>query len=1120
MKTPLARMRGAFVLIFALPMLGAAPGLAADSLELVSRVDPSQYSDTAAGGHPLGDSFVPLSSSLSADGRYVAFTSSATHLAPGQKDVNGGQADDGNGGDVFLEDLATGATTLVSHSLSSSTTTGNAGSTQAVLSADGRWVAFVSAATDLAPGQQGNTGGHRDFDLLLFDRVSGATTLVAADSGFHEGIFLSLALSADGRYLAFTGVGTRIIPGQQGEADTNAFVYDRVGGALRLISHPAGSPTTGAGAERTLGISADGRFILFSSFSDLLPGSSPSERVFLYDRAADSLILIPGTSATISADGKYVAFSPGLSAPLSLYSRETGVTIPVVRAADRIQERTPAGLPAYSLSADGRFIAFLLLQPTPTATLQPTPAIFDRLSQTTTTVSRAAGASSTFASAESAVISGDGRFVAFASADREQVPGQIDPDRSSAENLDVFLFDRAAGKTTLVSHAATSPVTAGDGASSTPAISANGARLVFTSQATRLVDGLADLNVAPDLFAYSVAARSLDAVTRRAPALPSLSPGAGGHIRALSADGRYAAFESDSANIVAGQADINGQTDVFLYDAVTKTTVLVSHVPASAATAPLGTSFSSSISADGRYVAFLSSARNLVPGANPSGQTSVFLYDRVTGAVTFVARGGDRFQSSDLYLLLGPKISADGRWIAFTSSATNLVPGQQDPNLGSGPNYDVFLWDRVTSASTLVSHAASGLQVAANGDSDGPALSADGRFVAYRSQAGDLVPGQADRGSNAVLFDRATGATVLVSRTPESAVGSGNAETAPALSADGRFLLFSSPTAGLDPNGPPSSSFFVSVLYLYDNAAKTYRQIGTDDIHPRRIALSADGRFAAFLSRSGLVPGVNSGDFDQLYLYDRVTGALTLATHQSQNGFPSHGYADEPVLSADGRYLAFVSDGQDLVAGQIQAPGRGRFELSAYLYDRVADKTLLLSRWQGSAVTAAGGADNPLLSASGQRIAFDSAIDLLYGDFNRRTDPYLLSLGVSTPGGPVSLPPCVLFDTRRPANGPALRSNAARVVKATGACGVPATAKRVTAKVTVFQGTGQGNVRFYPGDLAAPSAGILRFSRGQSRSATFDLPVAPNGAGTLTLLPFVGGNGTVGVSVEIDGYTP
>jgi hypothetical protein len=84
---------------------------------------------------------------------------------------------------------------------------------------------------------------------------------------------------------------------------------------------------------------------------------------------------------------------------------------------------------------------------------------------------------------------------------------------------------------------------------------------------------------------------------------------------------------------------------------------------------------------------------------------------------------------------------------------------------------------------------------------------------------------------------------------------------------------------------------------------------------------------------------------------------------------------------------------------------------------------------------------------------------------------------------------------------------------------VPATAKRVKTRITVFQGSGKGNVRFYPGDLSAPSSGILRFARNQTLNGIFDLPLAAN-AGTLTFLPFVAGNGTVGISIEIDGYTP
>jgi Tol biopolymer transport system component len=681
------------------------------------------------------------------------------------------------------------------------------------------------------------------------------------------------------------------------------------------------------------------------------------------------------------------------------------------------------------------------------------------------------------------------------------VPGQVDALRPNGANLDLFLYDRAARKTTLVSHTAASPLTTGDGGSNAPALSANGSRLVFTSGADNLVGDLADRNGAPDLFAYDVATRSLDAVTRHAEGLPALSPDASSHARALSADGRWLAYESDSAHIITGQQDTNGKSDVFLYDATARTTVLVSHVPSSATTAPQGASSQPAVSADGRWVAFVSDARNLVPGANPASQPCVFLWDRTTGGVTFVARTGSFAGPSSS---TAPRISPDGRWIAFVSSASDLIPGQQDPGTLPGTILNVFLWDRLTQALTLVSHAASDPLVEGSHDSDMPVLSDDGRFVAFHSAAGGLVPGQTREGDDLFLFDRTTGSIVLVSRTRSSATEPGGAFSPPVLSADGRFLLFTSFAGGLDPG---ASSGDVNV-YLYDASLKTYQQISAEGTPNRQLSLNADSRFAAFCSGK------------QIYLYDRVAKTLALASH-TPDGFSSNGDADAPAVSADGRYVAFVSDASDLMAGQVQAPGRVSSEVSAYLYDRTSGQVTLLSRWQGSPTTAAGGAGDLLISADGQRIAFDSGIDLLSGDFNRRTDAYLFRLdgGSTGGGGPVTLPPCLLFDTHRPADGPALRSNVARVVKATGLCGVPATAARVTVKLTAFGGTGKGNVRLYPGDLAQPAVGILRFSRGQTVTATFDAPVAPN-AGTLTLLPFVAGNGTAGVSVEVDGYTP
>jgi hypothetical protein len=113
--------------------------------------------------------------------------------------------------------------------------------------------------------------------------------------------------------------------------------------------------------------------------------------------------------------------------------------------------------------------------------------------------------------------------------------------------------------------------------------------------------------------------------------------------------------------------------------------------------------------------------------------------------------------------------------------------------------------------------------------------------------------------------------------------------------------------------------------------------------------------------------------------------------------------------------------------------------------------------------------------------------------------------------------PCTLLDTRRAADRPVLRSNVQRSVTVHGACGVPATAKRVVVKVTTLASSGKGNLRFYPGAVTATPSGILRFEKGATRIETFTLPVGTSGS--LTILPFVAGKGTVHAVVEVTGYS-
>jgi Tol biopolymer transport system component len=1078
---PERRMVGPMIL--ALSLLGARAGFAAGSVELLHQSDPSPISATASGDLYTSSFPLPAPVSISADGRYAVFLSGATNLVSGQQDFNGPPGYPGK--DVFLADLTAGTVTLVTHAMGLPATAGNLGSSAAVISADGRWIAFLSSATDLVPGQVDNFPFiAEDQDLLLYDRVTATTTLVASTLQ-EETSFFNLRISADGRFVGFGSDAGDLIPGEQSGGSYDVYLYDRTVGSTRLVSHLPGAPLNGPedGAFGPTGMSADGRYLVFgSSAADLVPGQISTASALLYDRVADTLRVIgPADDADISADGKIVALS--LSASLYLWARDTGATTLV----DTLTPGTALGHRAFSLSGDGRYLAYLSLAP-PFGVTSPWPQVYDRIAGTSKPVSRASTAPP--ANAEVPGISGDGRFVVFASSDPGWIAGQ------TGTQGGIFIYDRAADRTSLASHTPASLTTLANGESYAPAISADGTRAVYDSQATNLAAGILDLNGTGDTFAYDVSSATNRAVTLRAPDLPPLAPAGESRASAVSADGRYVAFERAATALDA----YLGQIDVLIYDTVARTTQLVDHVRASATTAARGASFEPVFSGDGRTVAFYSNSRTLVPGANPGGVYCLFLFDRVAGAVTFVARTDFDYGAEDERELPRPSLGADGRWVAFASYARDLVPGQQEQDPDPfDKSYNVFLFDRTSGAIKLASHSTAGGAVTGDQASYDPVLSADGRYLAFLSGASDLIAGESPDGSDgspgAYLYDRVTGGLTLLSHSRDTPLLVESVLTSLAMSADGRYLAFGTVAGDLDPNVPSVGP----TLYIYDRVAASYQRVTYASYAGLSLALSADGRILATY-------GFNSS----LSFYDRVT--------RTMSAIPGVEVDDgELALSGNGRYVAFATDAPNLAPGLIRLLGWDRTDV--YLLDRTTGTAILVNQWQGSAVTSQGFADAPVISADGRRVAFTSLIDLVPGDYNRQSDAYLFSLDAGTPGGPVTVPPCILLDTRRPADGPALRSNAARVVKAAGACGVPEAATKVSVKVTTFQGTGQGNVRFYPGDLSAPSTGILRFTRGQTRAASFDLPLAPN-AGTMTLLPFVAGNGTVGVSVEIDGYTP
>ncbi len=275
----------------------------------------------------------------------------------------------------------------------------------------------------------------------------------------------------------------------------------------------------------------------------------------------------------------------------------------------------------------------------------------------------------------------------------------------------------------------------------------------------------------------------------------------------ISADARFVAFWSDASNLVGG--DTNGVEDVFVRDRQTGTTELVS--VATGGTQGNARSRYPSISSDGRFVAFWSDASNLVAG-DTNGSADVFVRDRqtLTTVRVSVATGGAQGNANSLNAF--SSISADGRFVAFESDATNLVAG--DTN-GSA---DVFVRDRLSGTTERVSLAAGGAQ--GNADSLGPSISASGRFVAFWSLATNLVAGDTNAWNDVFVRDRQSATTERVSVATGGAQGDFNSYD-PSISADGRFVAFESGATNLVA-GDTNGSFDV---FLRDRATASFTSL-------------------------------------------------------------------------------------------------------------------------------------------------------------------------------------------------------------------------------------------------------------------------------------------------------
>ncbi|MBM7171213.1 RICIN domain-containing protein [Streptomyces sp. G44] len=375
------------------------------------------------------------------------------------------------------------------------------------------------------------------------------------------------------------------------------------------------------------------------------------------------------------------------------------------------------------------------------------------------------------------VVSADGRRVAFVSPAADLVPGDTNG------HSDVFVRDLQTGTTQRVS--VTDSGGQGNSGSSEVSISADARYATFESDSSNLVPG--DTNRHGDVFVRDLQAGTTERVSVTSGGIQG-DFGASGP--SISADGRYVAFESFSRDLVP--EDVNNEWDVFVRDRQTGTTRAVSET--GEGNDGYDNSTQPSISSDGGHIVYLSNSARLVPG-DTNNQTDVFVWDRQSGATERVSVSANGSQGNGYATL--PSISADGRHVAFGSHASNLVTGD------TNGKEDVFLRDRRTGTIERVSLSGGGGQ--SNGYTTDPVVSDNGRYVAFASNATNLLRRDTNGVEDVFVRDRETGATHRVSSSG-SGIEADGPSLFPSMSGDGRFVAFASAATNLvggDTNGRP-----------------------------------------------------------------------------------------------------------------------------------------------------------------------------------------------------------------------------------------------------------------------------------------------------------------------------
>ena len=678
---------------------------------------------------PAGGDADSVGPTLTPDGRFVLFSSLANNLA-----TNGNNLFALN---LYLRDRVNHTTTLVSANTNG--TGGNGSSGPGQVSADGRYVVFQSDAADLLPGDT-----NKSTDIFVRDLQTGSTTLVsvATNGGWGNTNSTEPAITPDGRYVAFVSLANNLVPGDSnGIADV--FVRDLVNQTTTRVSVGARNPnsSTGINPSGQPAITTDGGKVVFFSYATgMVPGvpASSAGEVYLYDLMASNMVWVSSNALTLSGltgSPKFLSYHPSVSQDGQFVSfklsASTGIGTAAIFEYDLSSKSlalvTTNALPlAYNddifgpeMTPDGRFITYAAGASTGSNTPASSVYLADMQAGTNYLASICQdGTFPTNTMSHSAVVSSNGQFVAFLSNATNLVPNTV------SNGYHIYLRDTIAGTTTLVD-ADTNGVGSSDEYGTAPALSLDGRWVAFAAPDGALFSQ--DSNHALDVVMRDTANTTNEPISCRSTACPCLSADGFTPLAqySITPDGRWVVFSSYADDLVPN--DFNQCQDVFVRDLHSGTTALVS-VGLDGNPALGGESGNPITSTNGRYIAFVSFATNLVSNCtNPLG--SVYVRDMLNGTNLLVSVAADGVTPGNGTSLF-PVMSQDGRYMAFLSTATNLL------KTFTAAGWNVY-WRDMVSGYTL------GLVTTfplSNPPMYPPSMSADGRYIAcFTNSSGTLT---------------------------------------------------------------------------------------------------------------------------------------------------------------------------------------------------------------------------------------------------------------------------------------------------------------------------------------------------------------------------------------------